>query len=182
MLHALVDSYAVFLPQAGLPVGDFSAAIAHAVADSFALGVQLAAPFVVVSLVYNIGMGLLGRLVPQLQVFFFGLPIQLSLQICVMMLTDIGHYAGFPQPLRPVRSGRGRRLSVDRSQSDVGRRPILENRRSDPETPAAGAGARRNCAVPGSPGVGDAVRRRPRPGDAGTAGSRAHAACRPAFP
>ena len=31
---------------AGMPVEDFSAAIARAVADSFALGVQLAAPFV----------------------------------------------------------------------------------------------------------------------------------------
>ena len=90
MLRALVDSYAVFLPQAGLPIGDVSAAIARAVADSFALGVQLAAPFVVVSLVYNIGMGLLGRLVPQLQVYFFGLPLQLALQICVMMLTISG--------------------------------------------------------------------------------------------
>ncbi len=90
MLRALVDSYAVFLPQTGIAIGDASAAIARAVGDSFALGVQLAAPFVVVSLVYNIGMGLLGRLVPQLQVFFFGLPLQLALQICVMMLTISG--------------------------------------------------------------------------------------------
>lgn len=95
MLRALVDSYAVFLPQVGLPVGDASAAIARAVADSFALGAQLAAPFVVVSLVYNIGMGLLGRLVPQLQVFFFGLPLQLGLQICVMMLTISGIMLAF---------------------------------------------------------------------------------------
>lgn len=90
MLRALVDSYEVFLPQAGPPLGDFAAAIAHAVADSFALGVQLAAPFIIVSLVYNVGMALLGRLVPQLQVFFFGLPIQLGLQIWVMMLTLSG--------------------------------------------------------------------------------------------
>lgn len=90
MLRTLVDSYTVFLPQAGLPVGDVAAAVARAVGDSFALGVQLAAPFVVVSLVYNIGMGMLGRLVPQLQVFFFGLPIQLGLQIFVMMITISG--------------------------------------------------------------------------------------------
>jgi flagellar biosynthetic protein FliR len=90
MLRSLVDSYSVFLPQADMPVGDFSAAIARATADSFALGVQLAAPFVVVSLVCNVGMGLLSRLVPQLQVFFFGLPLQLALQICVMMLSISG--------------------------------------------------------------------------------------------
>lgn len=90
MLRALVDSYATFLPQTGASLGDLAAATARAVADSFALGVQLAAPFVVVSLVYNVGMALLGRLVPQLQVFFFGLPIQLGLQIWVMMLTLSG--------------------------------------------------------------------------------------------
>ena len=90
MLRTLVDSYTVFLPQAGMPLADITAAIARAVADSFALGVQLSAPFVVVSLVYNVGMGMLGRLVPQLQVFFFGLPLQLGLQICVMMLTISG--------------------------------------------------------------------------------------------
>ena len=90
MLRALVDSYAVFLPQMGPSFGDFAAAITRAVADSFALGVQLAAPFIIVSLVYNVGMALLGRLVPQLQVFFFGLPIQLGLQIWVMMLTLSG--------------------------------------------------------------------------------------------
>ncbi len=90
LLRTLVDSYAVFLPQGGMPVGDLSAAIARAVADSFALGVQLAAPFVVVSLVYNVGMGMLSRLVPQLQVYFFGLPLQLALQICVIMLSISG--------------------------------------------------------------------------------------------
>jgi len=90
MLRALVDSYATFSPQAGVPLDDFAAAVAHAVGDSFALGVQLAAPFIIVSLVYNVGMALLGRLVPQLQVFFFGLPLQLGLQIWVMMLTLSG--------------------------------------------------------------------------------------------
>ena len=90
MLRALVDSYAVFLPQAEPPLGDFAAAITRAVTASFALGVQLAAPFIIVSLVYNVGMALLSRLVPQLQVFFFGLPIQLGLQIWVMMLALSG--------------------------------------------------------------------------------------------
>ncbi|MFO1118809.1 MAG: flagellar biosynthetic protein FliR [Rhodospirillales bacterium] len=54
-----------FLPQAGPSLGDLAAAITRAVADSFALGVQLAAPFIIVNLVYNVGMALLGRLVPQ---------------------------------------------------------------------------------------------------------------------
>jgi flagellar biosynthesis protein FliR len=95
MLRALADSYTVFSPQAGLPLGDLAQAIARAVGDGFALGIQLAAPFVVVNLVYNVGMGLLGRLSPQLQVFFVGLPVQLGLQICVMTLTTTGIFLLF---------------------------------------------------------------------------------------
>lgn len=90
MLRSLVDSYAVFAPGGALPLGDLADAITRNVVRSFALGVQLAAPFVLVSLVYNVGMGLLARMVPQLQVFFVGTPIQLSLQIWVMMLTISG--------------------------------------------------------------------------------------------
>jgi flagellar biosynthetic protein FliR len=52
--------------------------------------VRLAAPFLIVGLVYNVGLGLLGRLMPQLPVFFFGLPLQLGLQLWVMMLTISG--------------------------------------------------------------------------------------------
>ena len=80
----------MFDPGAPPPLDDFCSFIARTVADSFALGVQLAAPFLIVSLVYNVGMGLLGRLMPQLQVFFFGLPLQVGLQLWVMMLTITG--------------------------------------------------------------------------------------------
>ena len=40
-----------------------------------------------VALTYYIGIGLLGRLMPAMPVFFVGLPIQLATQITVLMLT-----------------------------------------------------------------------------------------------
>ena len=90
MLQALVDSYQLFKPG-GLPsLGQFGQSIARTAADSFALGIQLSAPFLVLSLVYNVGTGLMARLMPQLPVFFFGLPLQLALQLWVMMLTISG--------------------------------------------------------------------------------------------
>jgi flagellar biosynthetic protein FliR len=64
--------------------------IAQRVAASFALGLQMAAPFLIFGMAYYIGLGLLGRLMPQLQVFFIGIPLQISLQIWVMMLTLSG--------------------------------------------------------------------------------------------
>ena len=51
---------------------------------------QLSAPFLIVSLVYNVGLGLLGRLMPQLPVLFFGPPLQIALQLWVMMLALSG--------------------------------------------------------------------------------------------
>ena len=75
---------------------------------------QLAAPFLVVSLVYNVGLGLLGRLMPQLPVFFFGLPLQVGLQMWVIMLTVSGimlvfleHFADMLAALRRSMSSHG---------------------------------------------------------------------------
>ena len=90
MLRSIVASYGLFAPGAPPPLDDFCRLIVRNAADSFALGVQLSAPFLIVNLVYNVGLGLLGRLMPQLPVFFFGLPMQIAVQIWVMMLTISG--------------------------------------------------------------------------------------------
>ncbi|MFQ5764544.1 MAG: flagellar biosynthetic protein FliR [Rhodospirillales bacterium] len=90
MISAVVDSYSLMIPGQAPPMGDIALVIGRHVADSFALGLQLAAPFVIVGLTYYIGLGLLGRLMPQLQVFFFGLPFQIGVQIWVLAITVTG--------------------------------------------------------------------------------------------
>jgi len=90
MIRAVVDSYSLLEPGAALPMGDMTNVIGRRVADSFALGLRLAAPFVIMALTYYIGLGLLGRLMPQLQVFFFGLPAQIGLQIWVLAVAFTG--------------------------------------------------------------------------------------------
>ena len=54
-------------------------AIRIAEAPSFALGVQLAAPVIVFALVFNIATGLVGRVMPQFQVFFVASPLSVLL-------------------------------------------------------------------------------------------------------
>jgi flagellar biosynthetic protein FliR len=49
----------------------------RAVSASFALALRLASPFILVSLVWQLALGLLARLVPQIQVYFASLPGQL---------------------------------------------------------------------------------------------------------
>lgn len=84
MLTAAVDSYSLFVPGQSIMAGDFAEVIVRKVADSFAIGLQLASPFIITALAYYIGLGLMGRLNPQLQVFFIGMPIQITVQIAMI--------------------------------------------------------------------------------------------------
>jgi len=72
-----VDSYMVFPPGKLPPIGDLSQTVAHVVAGSFRLGIEMAAPFIVVGTIFFIALGLIGRLVPQLQVLFVSQPLQI---------------------------------------------------------------------------------------------------------
>jgi len=87
LLAAVVDSYALFVPGQALPVGDFSDMIARVVSKVFLLSVQIASPFIAVGLVFYLGVGLLARLMPQIQVFFVAMPLQIALGIMVLALS-----------------------------------------------------------------------------------------------
>lgn len=87
VLTALAESYTMFVPGAPLPFDNFSEAVSRLVAGSFQLGVQLAAPFIVVVVLFYICLGLLARLMPQFQVFFVGLPLQIMLGLTIMAVT-----------------------------------------------------------------------------------------------
>ncbi len=87
MLMAIVGSYEVFQPGAGLPVGDMADVITRLVARSFVLGVELAAPFIVVAMVFQFAMGLIARLMPQLMIFFIAIPVQIMLGFVVLSIT-----------------------------------------------------------------------------------------------
>ena len=73
MLMAIADSYTLFRPGAPLPLGDFSQVVVRVLAESFVLGLQLSAPFIVIAIIFYTGLGLLARLMPQIQVFFIAI-------------------------------------------------------------------------------------------------------------
>ena len=84
-LMAIRDSYA-FLPPAGVPeVGDAAMLAMRAVGRSFALAVQIAAPFIVFGILFNLGLGVLSRLMPQLQVFFLAMPATILVGMLVLL-------------------------------------------------------------------------------------------------
>lgn len=77
VLRAIVSSYQVFPPGGPLMAGDMAAAFTRAVADTFRIGIEMAAPFLLVAIVFFIGLGLVARLMPQMQVFFLATPVQM---------------------------------------------------------------------------------------------------------
>lgn len=87
MLMAIADSYTLFKPGGPLQFGDFSQTLVRLLSESFALGLQLASPFIVVGTVFYAGLGLLGRLMPQVQVFFIAIPLQIIIAFMVMSMT-----------------------------------------------------------------------------------------------
>jgi flagellar biosynthetic protein FliR len=87
LIVAIRDSYTLF-PSATLPsVGDAATLVTETVSQSFRLGVQMAAPLLVYGLVFNIGLGIIARLMPQLQVFFIAMPLNIVLGFAVFLFT-----------------------------------------------------------------------------------------------
>jgi flagellar biosynthetic protein FliR len=87
LLRALVDSYDLFRPGRLPAVEDLSQAVTRVVAASFRLGLELAAPFIVAGTIFFAAMGLLARLMPQLQVFFIVVPLQIAGGLALFGLT-----------------------------------------------------------------------------------------------
>ncbi len=87
LLRAAVDSYTLMPPKADLPLADFARLGVDFVSKSFLLGVQMASPFIVYGLVYNIAQGLVQRLMPQIQLFFILMPLQIMMALFVFMVT-----------------------------------------------------------------------------------------------
>lgn len=86
MLIALRDSYVLFPPHAAFPAADFLQLAVETVSGAFALGVQLAAPFLVFSLVFYLGVGILAKLIPQVQIFFVAMPANILLGFVLLFL------------------------------------------------------------------------------------------------
>jgi flagellar biosynthetic protein FliR len=93
-IGALVRSYTLFPFGHPPPVGDFAQLAIRTTAQAFTLGVQLAAPVLVFSLIFNLATGLVGRAMPQFQIFFAAAPAQvlLGLSLFAVSLGVMGTY------------------------------------------------------------------------------------------
>jgi flagellar biosynthetic protein FliR len=86
VIGALNDSYALFEPGTMPVIGDAASLITRTVAGAFRIGVQLSAPFLAFGLLFNFGLGVLARLMPQMQVFFVGVPLSILLGLLILFV------------------------------------------------------------------------------------------------
>ena len=108
VIAALDDSYTLFHPGEIPLLGDVAALTTRTVAAAFRIGIQLSAPFLVFGLLFNLGLGVLARLMPQMQVFFVGLPLSILLGFLIlivvlgaMMTTFVGSVEDVLRALAP---------------------------------------------------------------------------------
>jgi len=109
VIAALSESYRIFAPGELLPTGDVAQLATTAFAAAFKIGLQLSAPFLVFGLVFNIGLGVLARLMPQMQVYFVGVPLAImvgflifGLVLAAMMNTYLDYFLGVLRQLAPM--------------------------------------------------------------------------------
>lgn len=86
LFAALYDSFTMFKPGDVIPFDAFGQMALQTIANSFKVGVQLAAPFIVFGLIFNLGIGVLSRLMPQVQIFFVAMPANILLGFVLYML------------------------------------------------------------------------------------------------
>ena len=110
VIAALNDSYTIFSPGETVSSGDVASLATRAFAAAFRLGLQLSGPFLVFGLVFNIGLGVLARLMPQMQVYFVGVPLSifagflvLAVVLSAMMGTYLDYFIGVMHQLMPLR-------------------------------------------------------------------------------
>jgi len=77
LLRSVMATYDLFPPGGDLMPGDMAQFMAHAMSSSFAIGVGLAMPFLIMGLLMFIALGMMQKLMPVVQLFLIVLPLQI---------------------------------------------------------------------------------------------------------
>src|SRR5215831_18894903 len=102
VIAALDDSYSLFAPGEVPLTGDMAAHVTRTVAGAFRIGIQLSAPILVFGLLFNLGLGLLSRLMPQMQVFFVGMPLSIMAGLLILLVVIAAMMGTFLEDLEAV--------------------------------------------------------------------------------
>lgn len=87
VLHSLVESYSLFALGQMPYMEDIAKHGTTTITRSFRIGMQLAAPHLVIGLLLYLGAGIVARLMPNLQVFFIMMPGNIFLSLFILMVS-----------------------------------------------------------------------------------------------
>jgi flagellar biosynthetic protein FliR len=85
-LIALNGLFRLIPPGHMLPAADSTQIAIHAVGTGFSLALQLASPFVVVGIVWHVAIGLIGRIVSRMQIYFVSMPGQIMVGLGLLLI------------------------------------------------------------------------------------------------
>ncbi|WP_316860030.1 flagellar biosynthetic protein FliR [uncultured Cohaesibacter sp.] len=97
MIAAMYDSYQLFPVNQPLPVADIAQFATETLTQAFIIGMKLASPFIAYGLIFYFALGILSRLMPQLQVFFLAMPANILVGLMlfmIMLITMMSWYMG----------------------------------------------------------------------------------------
>lgn len=86
-LAGIVKSYSLFPFGRPVPLADAGELAVRTMSDAFKMGIQLSAPVAVFALIFNVATGLVGRVMPQFQVFFVASPLIVMFGLSIFALS-----------------------------------------------------------------------------------------------
>ncbi|MBI1273118.1 MAG: flagellar biosynthetic protein FliR [Alphaproteobacteria bacterium] len=87
LLRGVIGTYDVFMPGKEIVMDDIYATIIRVVNRSFALGAEMAAPFIIVGTLVSVAFGVVARLMPQIQIFTLSMPLHIGVGISLFGVT-----------------------------------------------------------------------------------------------
>lgn len=86
LLQTTATSYTI-LPPGQVPLmDDLVIWVIQIFSDMFLIGVQISSPLIVYGIVFYLGMGILSRLMPQAQIFFIAMPLNILIGFSILAL------------------------------------------------------------------------------------------------
>ena len=87
LLLTAAQSYEMIPAGSAPAVGDAASWALQLFIDAFALAVQIASPLIAFGLVFYLGLGVLSRLMPQAQIFFIAMPLNILIGFAILAMT-----------------------------------------------------------------------------------------------
>jgi len=86
VISSIAGSYDVLPPGMAFNMGDLSRLAVEATGKGLLLAIKIAAPFFVFSLLFNSGLGLIAKLMPQIQVTYLAVPLSVLAGFAILIV------------------------------------------------------------------------------------------------